>query len=534
MSEAALSNDIDHKFDDIGSDWNAISNHPTTLTGYGITDAVKSDDPRLSDARTPLAHTQEFSTITSTPTTLAGYGITDTLTNTVNGKSGEVNLTTSEIPEGTHEYFTADRHDYTTLKNLPTSFTPSAHTQEFSTITNTPTTLAGYGISDAVSSSIVGTANGLAELGADGKLKSSQIPTDLLNGMRYQGTWDASANLPAIGAAITSNKGFYYVVAKDGTTPIDGVADWKVSDWIVSDGDKWVKIDNTDKVSSVNGQVGTVNLTTSEIPEGANQYFSSLKVLETLLSGFATGNSGAVTATDSLLAALEKIETRLAANDAKISALPIVYQATSRYPMITTTGQEVWAHSSSKAYGNLPWTRTGTTLTINQTNNNRVVGDRVIIRNTNEDYLVATVATVAPESWTVACNDIGATSGSAGQYSLGFNFAHIGAVGSITGGTLSAPAGENVQLISLRIHIAANTRATTTYNITLPQSATNGAGANTSNADIYFPTYMVRQDADSLAAVSATLLKNISGSYNTFQLGALSTVPVGLYLGLQF
>lgn len=35
------------------------------------------DDSRLSDARTPTAHNQAWSTITSTPTTLSGYGITD-------------------------------------------------------------------------------------------------------------------------------------------------------------------------------------------------------------------------------------------------------------------------------------------------------------------------------------------------------------------------------------------------------------------------------------------------------------------------
>lgn len=44
-----------------------------------ITDAdlVASNDSRLSDARTPTAHNQAWSTITSTPATLSGYGITD-------------------------------------------------------------------------------------------------------------------------------------------------------------------------------------------------------------------------------------------------------------------------------------------------------------------------------------------------------------------------------------------------------------------------------------------------------------------------
>lgn len=57
--------------------WSTITVTPTTLSGYGITDAVASSDARLTDARTPLAHNQAWSTITSTPTTLAGYGITD-------------------------------------------------------------------------------------------------------------------------------------------------------------------------------------------------------------------------------------------------------------------------------------------------------------------------------------------------------------------------------------------------------------------------------------------------------------------------
>jgi hypothetical protein len=37
----------------------------------------QGNDSRLSDARTPTAHNQAWSTITATPTTLAGYGITD-------------------------------------------------------------------------------------------------------------------------------------------------------------------------------------------------------------------------------------------------------------------------------------------------------------------------------------------------------------------------------------------------------------------------------------------------------------------------
>jgi len=45
-----------------------------------------------------------------------------------------------------------DAVSYTNLTNVPSSFTPAQHTQAFSTITSTPTTLSGYGITDAATS----------------------------------------------------------------------------------------------------------------------------------------------------------------------------------------------------------------------------------------------------------------------------------------------------------------------------------------------------------------------------------------------
>jgi len=50
--------------------------------GTAANTITQGNDARLSDARTPLAHTQAFSTITSTPTTLSGYGISDAYTQT--------------------------------------------------------------------------------------------------------------------------------------------------------------------------------------------------------------------------------------------------------------------------------------------------------------------------------------------------------------------------------------------------------------------------------------------------------------------
>ena len=45
--------------------WSAITGTPTTVAGYGITDAVLATDPRLTNARVPLPHTHSAADITS-------------------------------------------------------------------------------------------------------------------------------------------------------------------------------------------------------------------------------------------------------------------------------------------------------------------------------------------------------------------------------------------------------------------------------------------------------------------------------------
>lgn len=103
-----------------------------------------------------------------------------------------------------------------------------------------------------------GQANGFASLDAGGKVPVGQLPAALFGAMAYQGTWNASTNTPTIPAASAGNKGYYYKVGTAGATNVSGEIDWKVGDWIVSNGGSWDKIDNTDQVSSVAGLVGVI------------------------------------------------------------------------------------------------------------------------------------------------------------------------------------------------------------------------------------------------------------------------------------
>lgn len=110
-----------------------------------------------------------------------------------------------------------------------------------------------------------GVANGVASLGADGKVPTGQLPDSVLGGMAYQGTWNASTNTPAIPAAAAGNNGHYYVVTTAGSTNVDGITDWQVGDWIASNGATWDKVDNTDAVVTVNGKTGAVVLDVDDL-----------------------------------------------------------------------------------------------------------------------------------------------------------------------------------------------------------------------------------------------------------------------------
>lgn len=82
--------------------------------------------------------------------------------------------------------------------------------------------------------------------------------------LSYQGTWNASTNTPTLATGV-GTKGYYYVVSVAGSTNLDGITDWQIGDWAVFNGTAWQKVDNTDAVTSVNGQTGTVVLTAANV-----------------------------------------------------------------------------------------------------------------------------------------------------------------------------------------------------------------------------------------------------------------------------
>lgn len=162
-------------------------------------------------------------------------------------------------------------------------------------------------------------ANGLASLDGSGKLTTAQIPASLVGAVAYQATWNANTNSPAL-ASGTGTKGFYYVVATAGATSLDGVSDWALGDWVIFNGTAWQKVDNTDSVTSVNSLTGAVVLTTANVAENTNLYHTDARVRACVLTGFSGGSGGAITAADTVLSGFGKAQNRLAAIEAWTTA----------------------------------------------------------------------------------------------------------------------------------------------------------------------------------------------------------------------
>jgi len=108
-----------------------------------------------------------------------------------------------------------------------------------------------------------GSANGVATLDAGGKVPVAQLPNSV---MEYQGTWNASTNTPTL-ADGTGSPGDVYRVSVAGTQNLgSGSLIFTVGDYaIYNTAGVWEKADTTDAVSSVNGKIGVVVLTASDI-----------------------------------------------------------------------------------------------------------------------------------------------------------------------------------------------------------------------------------------------------------------------------
>lgn len=211
-----------------------------------------------------------------------------------------------------------------------------------------------------------------------------------------------------------------------------------------------------------------------------------------------------------------------------------VYGTMNRYMALATAGQTVSVVASSSWKTGISWTRSGTSMVFTDNNHGRSVGEKALVRDSNVFGFDSLITAVTTNTFTVTCTDSGAASGTAAAYSMGFTWVHTGATGAITGGTLIAPANWDCVLVSMRIHMASNTRTGTQYNVTLPKGNFNGVGGGTSADDAVVPQYGVRNDIATLGVIGATINYAGGGDYSTYNLLGVGASTAGIQILLNF
>ncbi len=119
-----------------------------------------------------------------------------------------------------------------------------------------------------------------ALLDSNNKIQSTYLPDTVLGQLFYKGTFDASTGT----TGLIVQQGDYYICSTGGSKNPDGTAassGYLVGDWAVYNGaDGWGKVDNTDAVTMVNGQIGSIHTYKGAWSNGAT-YYSGDIVLHT-------------------------------------------------------------------------------------------------------------------------------------------------------------------------------------------------------------------------------------------------------------
>ncbi len=129
---------------------------------------------------------------------------------------------------------------------------------------------------------LAGDLSWISLLDVGGKINTSLLPSSITGSLKYDGVWDADTNTPPLASGGLENglpdiAGDLFIVSVAGSTSIDGNSTWAVGDWILNNGATWDRIQQGTNVASVNGLTGAVSLTTSNISEGTNQYFTNAR-----------------------------------------------------------------------------------------------------------------------------------------------------------------------------------------------------------------------------------------------------------------
>lgn len=194
-----------------------------------------------------------------------------------------------------------------------------------------------------------GAANGLVPLGADSKIASTYLPAIAITDTFVVASSAAMVGLSAEtgDVAVRTDENKCYILKTNNPAVL---ANWQEL------------LTPTAGVSSVNGQSGAVTLTTTNINEGTNLYYTDARVRAATLSGYSVGANTGFSAADTILQAFGKAQAQINSKENAITSGnssyvwhgnktfgPVLYSEISGAPSAssvkysaTFVGQSVW------------------------------------------------------------------------------------------------------------------------------------------------------------------------------------------------
>ena len=107
----------------------------------------------------------------------------------------------------------------------------------------------------ALAASLLGAANGIAQLDGAGTVPLSQLN---LEGLAYKGLWDAESNTPTISDGVGEDADFYFAASTATVDLGSGPQEFQEGDIVIYYDGVWSRLGSQQIVQSVNGMIGNV------------------------------------------------------------------------------------------------------------------------------------------------------------------------------------------------------------------------------------------------------------------------------------
>jgi len=111
-----------------------------------------------------------------------------------------------------------------------------------------------------------------------------------------------------------------------------------------------ITIASQGNVQSVNAKTGAVVLTTTDISEGTNQYFTAARVRAVVLTGLSLATNAVISATDTVLSAFGKLQAQITANLSTLTS----HTSNTSNPHATTKAQVGLGNADNTSDANKP------------------------------------------------------------------------------------------------------------------------------------------------------------------------------------